>query len=171
MGRFAATGLAGHAAPLVGRVARLAAPFAVIGIHTSGGALVRLEYLPPGAATLAPGDALTRQVCEQIRAYLDDPTFQFNLPLALQGTEHQHRVWTRIQAIPPGLTRAYGAVARDCQSSARAVGTACGRNPLPLVIPCHRVVASAGIGGFMGSGSGPGIVVKRWLLAHEGVRL
>lgn len=150
-----------------GVVARMEAPFAVLAVHAAGGRIVRIEYLERGVALLPPQDPLTREACAQIAAYLRDPGFRFDLPLEIRGTAHQCRVWEAIRAIPAGRTRAYGEVAKACASSPRAVGTACGRNRLPLVIPCHRVVGADGIGGFMGSRDGAGIPVKRWLLAHE----
>lgn len=77
-------------------------------------------------------------------------------------------VWAKIAAIGPGRTRSYGEIARELGSAPRAVGQACGANPLPLVIPCHRVVASGGIGGFAHHEAGFYLSVKRWLLSHEG---
>jgi len=81
-------------------------------------------------------------------------------------------VWEAMQAIPAGETRTYGEIAAAIGSSARAVGGACGANPIPLVVPCHRVVASGGrLGGFMGAREeGFELAIKRWLLAHEGAR-
>ncbi|MBI2318943.1 MAG: MGMT family protein, partial [Betaproteobacteria bacterium] len=83
-------------------------------------------------------------------------------------TPFQRRVWSAIAAIAPGRTRSYGDIARELGSSARAVGQACGENSFPLVIPCHRVVSAAGIGGFAHSGGGYLLEAKRWLLGHEG---
>ena len=83
------------------------------------------------------------------------------------GTAFQRRVWDRIAAIPRGETRTYGDLARMLRSAPRAVGQACGNNYFPLVIPCHRVVAAGGLGGFAHTSSGYLLDVKRWLLAHE----
>jgi methylated-DNA-[protein]-cysteine S-methyltransferase len=152
-----------------GYSACLQAPFAVLGIRTTGRGLVGVEYLPRGAATLAPTDAFAREVCRQLRAYLKDPDFRFDLPLVVHGTGFQCKVWDEVQRIPRGCVLSYADVARNVRSAARAVGMACGANRLPLIIPCHRVVASDGIGGFMHSRSGLGIDIKRWLLRHEGV--
>jgi methylated-DNA-[protein]-cysteine S-methyltransferase len=79
-------------------------------------------------------------------------------------------VWERVQSIPRGQTRSYMDIARELRSGPRPVGMACGANRIPLVIPCHRVVASRGIGGFMHSRGGHAIEIKRWLLRHEGVK-
>jgi methylated-DNA-[protein]-cysteine S-methyltransferase len=149
--------------------ARIATPFAVLGIHTAGESLTHIEYLPRGAATLAPLDRLAERVCRQIERYLDDPGFRFDLPFDYRGTAFQCRVWRAIHAIPSGLTLRYVDIARRLRTAPRPVGGACGANRIPLVIPCHRVLGSNGIGGFMNARSGFPLEVKRWLLRHEGV--
>jgi len=147
----------------------MAAPFAVLGIRTAGDRLAGIEYLPRGAATLAPLTRLAEQVCRQIERYLDDPDFRFDLPFDYRGTEFQCRVWRAIHAIPSGRTLSYVDLARRLRTAPRPVGGACGANRIPLVIPCHRVVGSGGIGGFMHARGGFPLEVKRWLLRHEGV--
>ncbi len=147
--------------------ARLATPFAVLGIRTAGELVTQIEYLPRGAATLAPANKLAAKVCRQIEKYLDDPRFEFDLPFAYRGTAFQQRVWRAIRAIPSGRTLTYLDVARQLDSAPRPVGGACGANRIPLVIPCHRVVASHGIGGFMHARGGEPIQIKQWLLKHE----
>jgi methylated-DNA-[protein]-cysteine S-methyltransferase len=157
-----------HAAVPARYCAKVRAPFGVVGIRTEGDAIVEIAYLPHGAQELAPRDRPAAAACAQIERYLADPDFVFDLPLRPAGTAFQRRVWARIAAIPRGSTRAYGELARDLGSSARPVGQACGANPYPIVVPCHRVVASAGIGGFAQHDGGFHVAVKRWLLAHEG---
>ena len=147
--------------------ARLPAPFAVIGIRTEDGALAEIRFLSKSSRSLAPRNRLAAQVCTQVERYLSDPEFRFELPLAGRGTRFQRRVWARIAAIDPGQTRSYGDIARELNSAPRAVGQACGENPFPLVVPCHRVVAAAGIGGFAHSHGGFLLSAKRWLLSHE----
>lgn len=146
--------------------AKLPVPFGLLALRTAGERLAQIVFLKPGAA-LAPQDELAERACGQIAHYLDDPEFPFDLPLALQGTPFQRRVWARISAIAPGRTRPYGEIARELDSAARAVGQACGANPLPLIVPCHRVLAAGGIGGFAHREAGFYVSVKRWLLAHE----
>ncbi len=131
--------------------------------------LAGIDYLPKGAATLDPLDHLAERVCRQIGRYLDDPGFRFDLPFDYRGSEFQCRVWRAIRAIPSGRTLTYLDVARQLHTAPRPVGGACGANRIPLVIPCHRVLGSGGIGGFMHARRGPGIEIKRWLLKHEGV--
>ncbi|HEY9200630.1 MAG TPA: methylated-DNA--[protein]-cysteine S-methyltransferase [Gammaproteobacteria bacterium] len=116
-------------------------------------------------------DPLLQQALQQILAYLQAPQFVFDLPLNPRGTSFQQSVWRYLRSIPAGEVRTYGEVAAALNSSPRAVGNACRRNPLPLVIPCHRVVSAAGIGGFSGHTAGTQIDTKRQLLAHEGVEI
>jgi methylated-DNA-[protein]-cysteine S-methyltransferase len=149
--------------------ARLATPFAVLGIRTAGEQqLCGIDYLPKGAATLDPLDRFAARVCRQVERYLDDPEFRFDLPFQYRGTDFQCKVWRAISGIPSGRTLTYVGVAKQLRTAPRPVGGACGANRIPLVIPCHRVVAADGIGGFMHSRRGPGIEIKRWLLRHEG---
>ena len=148
--------------------ARLPTPFAVLGVRTAGSALAEITYLPRGAATLEPVNALAAEVCRQLERYIEDPEFEFDLPVQTVGTEFQQRVWKIIGAIPCGRTLTYLEVARKLRSAPRPVGGACGANRLPLVIPCHRVIASHGIGGFMHARGGEPIRIKQWLLRHEG---
>jgi methylated-DNA-[protein]-cysteine S-methyltransferase len=101
----------------------------------------------------------------QIQDYFDGTRASFDLPLAPHGTAFQRRVWDALRAIPCGASRSYGDLARQLGSSARAVGQANGNNPIPILIPCHRVVAALGaLGGYSG-GEGP--TTKLWLLEHE----
>ncbi len=147
--------------------AKMAAPFGVLGIATRGDFLAGIEFLPPGTLLLDPSDPFTREVCIQIGRYLDDPRFEFDLPLLLSGTSFRKRVWEKISEIPAGRTRRYGEIAKELGTAARAVGQACGANPVPLVIPCHRVVSGSGLGGFMHHGEGHPLLIKEWLLSHE----
>lgn len=113
---------------------------------------------------------LVMKACEQTIAYLQNPFTRFDISSSQHGTAFQQQVWQAIAAIPVGQVRTYGELARDIGSGQRAVANACGANSLPLVIPCHRVVASNGIGGFM-QGKENGLLIKQWLLEHEGVTL
>ena len=109
-----------------------------------------------------------KQMTQEILAYLQQPHQAFSLPAQLAGSAFQQKVWLAILAIPLGQTRTYSELAAQLQSGPRAVANACGANRLPLLIPCHRVVAKNGLGGFM-RGNKNGLAIKRWLLAHEGV--
>ena len=151
----------------------IATPFGCLGILTEmvDGSLMlsRMDYLPANTALIVPQNQLAKEVARQCKAYFQDPHWQFDLPTKPTGTEHQRKVWASIQDIPAGQTRTYGELAKKIQSGARAVGTACGANPYPLIAPCHRVVSAQGIGGFMKEDS-PGLYrqIKLWLLRHEG---
>jgi methylated-DNA-[protein]-cysteine S-methyltransferase len=147
------------------------APFAMLGIRTAGNAIVGIEYLPEETPEVAPTDPIANRACKQLAYYFDDAYFRFSLPLAPAGTPFQRRVWDSLQKIPTGESRTYGELARWLATAPRAVGGACGANPIALVIPCHRVVGSLGsMGGFMGVTDGQPITIKRWLLKHEGYR-
>ena len=150
-----------------GYKARVETPFGVIGVRTEGDFLVGIDYLPRRAVPLDALDLFTAEVCRQLRAYIADPRFGFDLPVAAGGTAFQKRVWAAICGIPCGETLTYKDVARRIGSGPRAVGAACGANPVPLVVPCHRVVGRGGLGGFMNATGGFALEVKRWLLAHE----
>ena len=143
------------------------APFGAVGIATAGGCVTEIVFLPPGTAGLAPADPLADRAFRQIERYFADPDTAFSLPLRPQGSPFRQRVWQAIATIPRGETRCYGELARALGSAARAVGQACGANPFPLVIPCHRVIAAAGPGGFAHHRGGFLLDTKRWLLAHE----
>ena len=161
----------GHAPSAPAFAAKLRTPFAVLGIRVSGSALTGVEYLPLNERAMAPTGALAARACRQIERFLDDPQFRFTLPLAPAGTSFRRRVWDALPAIPVGESRTYGEIARQLGSSPRAIGGACGANPIALIIPCHRVVGSQGsLGGFMGVTEGNPIDIKRWLLTHEGYR-
>ena len=150
--------------------ARLVAPFAILGIHTEEDWLTGIDYLPLDTLPFEPQNPLAREVCQQLNEYLINPNFKFDLSLHIGGTTHQRRVWQAIQTIPSGLTRSYADIATQLHSAPRAVGQACGANRLPLVIPCHRVIAkNGGLGGFMNASDGIPIVIKSWLLRHESV--
>jgi methylated-DNA-[protein]-cysteine S-methyltransferase len=147
--------------------AKLPTPCAVLGVRTECDVLVGIDFLAMDTAPLAARDPFTGEVCRQLRAYLADPRLRFEVPLAVGGTLFQKRVWDEVSRIQCGETRTYSEVAARAGSGARAVGNACGANRVPLVIPCHRVVGSQGIGGFMNANGGFSLDVKRWLLDHE----
>lgn len=144
------------------------APFAVLGVVVEEDWLIGIDYLPADCPPQPPRTALAAEACAQLSAYLRDPRFRFDLPLHLAGTPYQRRVWEAVAQIPAGETRSYADLAKALHTGARAVGGACGANRIPLVIPCHRVVAAGGgLGGFMHARDGAPLDVKRWLLGHE----
>lgn len=151
--------------------AKMRTPFAVLGIRTAGGKITGIEYLPRSERAQKPTDPVAARAVRELERYIADPRHRFALPLAARGTEFQRRVWDAIAAIPVGESRTYGEIARKVRSAPRAVGQACGANPIALVVPCHRVVGSMGsLGGFMNADGGDPVAIKRWLLEHEGYR-
>ena len=149
--------------------AKYATPFATLGIRTVGDRVSDIDYLPRGVASLAPLNTLAERACRELERYLDDPEHVIDLPFEYSGTMFQCKVWRQISAIPPGRTLTYTDVARALKTAPRPVGGACGANRIPIVIPCHRVLAANGIGGFMRGAGEQGLRIKRWLLRHEGI--
>jgi len=143
------------------------APFGLVGIRCDGDALAGIDFLAAGIKLQSPSSSFSRKVCEQLAAYFSDPDFYFDLPIKIASTEYRSKVWQAMRAIPHGEVQTYGELAERLQSSPRAIGQACGANPIPIVIPCHRVVSKAGLGGFMHHREGDALNIKRWLLAHE----
>jgi methylated-DNA-[protein]-cysteine S-methyltransferase len=142
-----------------------------VGIVTREERVSGIRYLPLTAESKDPDNELAERAVRQLERYRDDPDTAFDLPLLIEGSPLQRRVWDAMCAIPRGETRTYGAIARELGDTdykmLRAVGQACGDNRLPIVIPCHRVVAANGLGGFAHSTDGYLIEAKRWLLLHE----
>ena len=115
-------------------------------------------------------ESLLRQVERSIIHYFQSPTSLQSIPCRPSGTPFQQKVWQALRQIPLGGVATYGELAAQLGSSPRAVGGACRNNPIPLLIPCHRVVSKTGVGGFSGEwGEGERVETKRWLLRHEGV--
>jgi methylated-DNA-[protein]-cysteine S-methyltransferase len=151
-------------------------PFALMGqplllaIHTTndGDALTRIDFVSRQPA-LAPRSALAEKVARQLEAYLEDPQRPFDLPLAMAGTAFQQQLWSALREVPAGTTATYGQLAQRLRSGAQAVGQACRRNPIPIVVPCHRILSQGGMGGYAGRTTGEKLRTKQALLAHEGV--
>ena len=147
-------------------------PWGLLYVEEQGDALTRIQFLRPeekSSFTVTAETTLLREACSQLTAYGEGKLRHFDLPLDPKGTDFQLRVWDELRRIAWGQTRSYGDVVRAIASpkGARAVGMACNRNPLLLVIPCHRVLGSDGsLVGF-----GEGIALKRRLLEHERVLL
>ena len=138
-----------------------------VGVKTRGDRVLEIKYLPLSAPSVSPRTPLAEKAASQLERYRDDPDTTFDLPLLIEGSELQRGVWDAMCAIPRGRTRTYGELARELGAEARAIGQCCGDNKLPIVIPCHRVVAADGIGGFGHSTGGYLLEAKRWLLMHE----
>jgi methylated-DNA-[protein]-cysteine S-methyltransferase len=140
----------------------LHSPLGELTVTEEDGAIVALDW---GRGRDQAETPLLRRAREQLHDYFDGHRAAFGLPLAPAGTPFCKRVWDAMRAIPAGQTRTYAELARALGSAPRAVGQACGDNPIPILIPCHRVVASNGaLGGYSGA-DGP--ATKRLLLDLE----
>lgn len=138
-------------------------PIGPLTVTATGGAIVALSW---GEAACGLLDPLVQTAVEELDAYFEGALRTFSLPLKPAGTSFQRRVWAAIAAIPCGETRSYGALAAELGSGPRAVARACAANPIPVLIPCHRVIGADGrLTGYSG---GSGIATKTWLLRHEG---
>lgn len=105
------------------------------------------------------------EALRQLEAYFEGRLSEFDLPICVNGSAFQKTVCDLMLSIPFGETRTYGEIAKELNSPAQAVGGACGGNPIPVIIPCHRVLGASGLGGYSGAG---GVETKVWLLRHEG---
>ena len=142
-------------------------PSVMLGVSVHADVITTIDFLPRNTLPCKARDGIAREAVRQLQAYFRDPRYCFALPLEPIGTPFQHRVWDALRLIPAGMTLSYGELAQQLETSARAIGGACRANPIPLIIPCHRVVGAHGLGGFMGVTVGPGLELKERLLAHE----
>jgi methylated-DNA-[protein]-cysteine S-methyltransferase len=142
-------------------------PFGPVAVSWSGGKLLKLDLEPE--LSRVRSDRPPAAIRDQLTAYFADATSGFDLPLNLRGTDFQQRVWGALRRIPAGTAVTYGQLARRLGTGPRAVGGACRANPCPIIVPCHRVVAKNGLGGFAGDTRGRRLQIKQWLLRHEGV--
>lgn len=145
----------------------LDSPVGKIGIRLHGNVLIAIDMLPPSTRVHRPVTSVGQRIVQQLTAYFEGQRAVFNLQVQPTGTPFQLTVWDALLDIPVGATLTYGALAKRLHTSARAVGNACRANPIPIIVPCHRVVAVNGIGGYAGATSGPELQRKRWLLEHE----
>jgi methylated-DNA-[protein]-cysteine S-methyltransferase len=137
-------------------------PLGKLTLTSANGALAALGWNL--ADTYTDKDPVLEGAARQLSQYFAGERTGFDLPMEPHGTLFQKRVWSAMLEIPCGKTATYGGLARQLESAPRAIGGACGRNPLPIIIPCHRVVGGAGKGGYSGLG---GLTTKDWLLNHE----
>lgn len=156
--------------PLQGTTAHLALPGFWLEVSADAHAVWEIRFLtspPPVSRGICAVGSVLSEAMDQLSAWRKDGRVTLNFPYRLEGTSFRQRVWAQIAAIPQGQTRTYGEIARILRSAPRAVGQACGDNPLPILIPCHRVVSQRGLGGFNHSAGSELLRIKQWLLAHE----
>lgn len=142
-------------------------PFGQLRLTADHDFLTGIEFLLERQPAIKPVSPLLKEAEAQLVAYFSNPNHQFDLPLQLDGTPFQRRVWQALCDIPPGPPLTYGQLANKLDTSPRAIGGACGANPIPIIVPCHRVVSASGIGGFMRTRYLGPLNIKSWLLAHE----
>jgi len=146
-------------------------PVGKLGICAEGKTLSRLVFLSGRYRPRSPRCAETRKLQQLILGYFKNPQCRLEIDVQLLGTVFQRRVWRALRMIPPGKTITYGDLAERLGTGARAVGNACRKNPVPIIVPCHRVVAQHGLGGFAGDHQGRLVKVKHWLLQAEGIEI
>ncbi len=144
-------------------------PIGGLAIEFDDAAICQLRFLHSAGSTEQLITPLMHELKKQLQHYFSSASSSFSLPLNLSGTDFQQRVWHALRQIPPGKTKTYGQLADELHSSPRAVGNACRDNPVPLIVPCHRVVSASGLGGFCGQTEGAEVRIKHWLLRHEGI--
>ncbi len=143
------------------------APFGQLRLIAENDALTAIEFLLERRAPKQPVSPLLRETEAQLGTYFRNPRHQFDLPMLLSGTDFQRRVWQALSDIQPGAPLTYGQLAGKLGTGPRAIGGACGANPIPVIVPCHRVVSASGLGGFMRTRYLGPLNIKSWLLAHE----
>ena len=127
-----------------------------------------LEFVNSTHDTQAANDPISKNIANELHEYFQNSRTNFMSAIELCGTPFQQKVWRALQAIPSGKTITYGELAKKLSSSPRAIGQACRTNPIPIIVPCHRVVAKSNLGGYSGQRSGNKLAIKQWLLKHEG---
>ena len=143
-------------------------PLGKLGMIVEGDRLLAIDFLSGNRKKKTPDNATAREVVNQLKQYFKNPEWEFSISLSPADTAFRRRIRNALNNIPVGKVCSYGAVAKKLKTAPRAVGGACRSNPVPIVVPCHRVVAQGGIGGFSGSTEGKEIMIKQWLLGHEG---
>ena len=142
-------------------IASVDTPVGRLGLVEEDGAITQLLW---DAQDSGERTALLEEGCRQLSAYFAGDLSEFDLPLQVAGSDFQRAVCDAMLASPLGETRTYGEIAATVGASAQAVGNACGANPIPVIIPCHRVLGATNLGGFSGAG---GVEMKVKLLRHE----
>ena len=138
-----------------------------MGIRTLDSNLIGLDFLPKGTREILPKTATGKLVWNALFSYLENPHALTEVPLASEGTEFQKKIWNALRRIPVGQVWTYSDLARSVDTAPRAAANACRRNKIPILIPCHRIVAKNGIGGYFGQKTGEMLDIKQWLLEHE----
>jgi methylated-DNA-[protein]-cysteine S-methyltransferase len=145
----------------------ISSPIGKLGIDIQDDKLCNIDFLANDDTIPLRIDASAKAVCNELKTYFQNGQHHFTAPLLIAGTPFQKKVWQALCQIPPGTTLSYGELAAKLATSPRAIGNACRANATPIVVPCHRIVAKQGTGGFVGKTRGAMTNIKEWLLAHE----
>ena len=148
-------------------IAVIDAPFGQLRLIAEHDILTGIDFLLEREPAKKPTTPVLKETAAQLAAYFTNAHHAFDLPMRLDGTPFQLRAWQALCEIPPGDPLTYGQLAKKLGTAPRAVGGACGANPIPVIVPCHRVVSAGGLGGFMGTRYLGPLNIKSWLLAHE----
>lgn len=146
----------------------IASPAGNLAITHDGDTLLRLEYTRKKVTANNDLSKPASHIEKQLLQYFDDPKHQFTIPMQLDGTPFQRKVWQALQCIPTGTVATYGELAKKLQTSPRAIGNACRQNPIAIIVPCHRIVGQKSLVGYAGQTQGAGIRTKEMLINHEG---
>ena len=138
-----------------------------LGVSMHGDVVTCIDFLAETEELKSPENSGAKKVVSELMSYFKNPSFRFTIQAQPAGSDFRKNVWKALKNIPTGDTRSYGDIADMLDSSARAVGGACRDNPVPIIIPCHRVIARNGFGGYSGKTDGWELEFKRWLLNHE----
>lgn len=143
-------------------------PVGPLGILMMCESLFKIHFLEKSSPLIPPTTMISTQICQQLENYFfHNPKHIFDLPLFISGTDLQKKVWMALRSIPSGKTVTYGELADQIGTHPRVIGNACRANPIPVIIPCHRVVLKGGLGGFCGRKTGYFMQIKKWLLGYE----
>jgi methylated-DNA-[protein]-cysteine S-methyltransferase len=154
----------GHA---IKYMAIIPSPIGKIGIVIKDNQLSALRFLSDATPLQPAISTASQEVALALSSYFTYRNCTFNLNFSLDGSEFQKAVWHTLKSIPFNKTITYGELAQQFQTSPRAIGQACRTNPIPIIIPCHRVIAAKHLGGYAGKRDGKLMEIKKWLLLHE----
>ncbi len=145
----------------------LPTPIGNLGLILAAKGVRKLSYLNTKQNVRLPSHGLAEKLYQQLMEYFELRRTSFDIPIDIEGTSYQKKVWNEVASISYGQSRTYGDIAQSINSGPRAVGNACRHNPIPIIIPCHRVVRKTGLGGYCGRVVGKEIQQKDWVLRHE----
>jgi methylated-DNA-[protein]-cysteine S-methyltransferase len=149
----------------------ISSPIRKLGLCTANNKILRIEFLNPNADCFTANNAYDKHVIKELKKYFDNPKHVFDVAYDFVGTDFQNKIWKALVKIPLGSALTYGDLAKKLQTGPRAVGNACRRNYIPIIIPCHRIVAQNHLGGFAGKTAGSFTDIKKWLLNHENYKI